>query len=178
MNARTVIGLCVFAALSGGVIAGGLISASPPTASASGTTSGWDHDRDDDPEVARYYRYECTVAISHASVEDSNFCSPGATAGGRGGSRHDGHDGRHGDRDGDDWGPGDDGDNVVMGSQDCQQAGLVNVQACHVVRDIHVERILSDNDVLSENDVDVKTVVKDNTVVTTILGTPDRVLRD
>ena len=167
MNARTVIGLCVFAALSGGVIAGGLLSATPPTASASGTSGDGDHDWDDNPEVARYYRYECTVTITHASVEDTNICSPGAHAGDRGGSPHDGRDGR----DGDDWGPGDDGDNVVRGSQDCQQAGLVNVQACHVVRDVHVERILSDNDALSHNDVDVKTVVKDNTVVTTVLGT-------
>lgn len=161
MTMRTMLGLSVLALL-GGAVTAGIMSASPPTASASSPPTGvWD------PGDAEWV---CYVNIENSNVEGSNICSPDATAKSveiRKVER-DGHDGP----DGGDQENGHDGDEstVIVSGDDttivketeneetnCTNVGLVSTQFCDVVDDVTIVRdvtvIGEENQVLSENGI-------------------------
>lgn len=165
MTMRTVLGLCVLALL-GGAVTAGIMTASPPTASASSAPEDeWVCCPDGDSPA-----WVCYVSIRDSNVEGSNICSPGATASST--EISDGEDGGDG-VDGRDGGDGDttiaSGDDTHIESQTenetttCTNVGVVNVQVCEVVDDVEIVRdvtvIGEENDILNKNDVVVLTPV-------------------
>jgi hypothetical protein len=146
MNVGTAIRLCVVAALAGGLLAGASMYATSGNARASGPDreiEPWE------PTASHTDDHSCHVQIIDSHVEGSNFCSPNAHASSSSGS-----------------GSGDGATTTTVDeSEDCAAAGLVTVQACHVV---------DDNDII--DDVTVQDIANDDTVqtvVTTVVTTGD-----